>query len=160
MKYFIFIAFDGTGEVTVNIFTLHAMDVLCHNPVWIHNWLKCQISDTQKYISNGSKFDEWKSKPGVALFIYAQLAREYGWYNYNAVFRKYEELNPQLNSNQEKIDYWIMTFSRQVGHNLIPLFKFWGFPVSESTIDSLSDLQIPSITDEFIQLAPERYKIE
>ncbi len=154
-----FLAFEGTGEVTVNIFTLHAMDILCHQTPWIHNWLKNQISDTKNYISNGSKFNEWKQNPGIALFIYAQLAREYGWENYKSIFRQYEELNPKLKSNQEKIDYWIMTFSRQVGYNLIPLFKFWGFPISESTIDSLADLEIPSISDELIELAPERYTI-
>ncbi len=157
---FVFIAFDGTTEVTVNIFTLHAMNTLCNLPVWIHTWLKNQISETQKYISHGSKFDEWKQNPGIALYIYAQLAREYGWDSYKAVFRKYEELNPELKSNQEKMDYWIITFSRQVEYNLIPLFKFWGFPISQSTIDDLSDLEIPSITDELIELALERYTIE
>ncbi len=155
-----FTAFDGTVEVTVNIFTLHAMDTLCDLPVWIHSWLKDQIPDTQKYISHDSKFDKWKENPGVALFIYAQLAREYGWDSYKAVFRKYDELNSELKSNQKKIDYWIMTFSREVEYNLIPLFKFWNFPISQSTIDSLNDLEIPSITDELIELAPERYTIE
>jgi hypothetical protein len=93
--YFIILAFEGTGEVTVNIFTLHAMDILCHKTPWIHQWLKNQLPDTRKYISNGSKFHEWKQKPGVALFIYAQLAREYGWKNYKSIFEKYEELNPK-----------------------------------------------------------------
>ncbi|CAF4539274.1 unnamed protein product, partial [Rotaria magnacalcarata] len=31
--------FDGTGEVTVNIFTLHAMNIICHIQPWIHPWL-------------------------------------------------------------------------------------------------------------------------
>ncbi len=155
----LFVAFEGTGEVTVNIFTLHAMDVLCGLTPWMHDWLKGQMPEAEKYIKNGSKFDEWKQKAGVALFIYAQLAREYGWENYKAIFRKYDELNPTLKTNEEKIDYWIMTFSRHVGHNLIPLFQFWGFPVSKTTIDALADLEIPSITDELIELAPERYKI-
>jgi hypothetical protein len=93
--YFVILAFEGTGEVTVHIFTLHAMDILCHKTPWIHQWLKNQLPDTRKYISNGSKFHEWKQKPGVALFIYAQLAREYGWKNYKSIFEKYEELNPK-----------------------------------------------------------------
>jgi hypothetical protein len=153
------IAFDGTTEVTVNIFTLHAMDKICHHKPWIHDWLREQLADTYKYIKTGSKFAEWKQKAGVALFIYAQLAREYGWDSYKAVFRKYEETKPSLNSDQEKIDYWITIFSRQVGHNLIPLFKFWGFPVSQSTTDTLADLKIPSISDELIDTAPQRYSL-
>jgi alpha-L-fucosidase len=145
--------------VTVNIFTLHAIDKLCHKEPWIHSWLKNQLDDTYQYIGNGSKFSEWKEKPGVALFIYAQLIREYGWDSYKAVFRKYEETKPALNSNQDKMDYWIITFSRQVNHNLIPLFKFWGFPVSQSTIDALNNLEIPPISDIFIDRAPERYNL-
>ncbi|CAF3004510.1 unnamed protein product [Rotaria sp. Silwood2] len=151
--------FDGTGEVTVNIFTLHGMDKVCHLEPWIHSWLKDQMSSTKTYIEKGSNFNEWKEKPGVALFIYAQLAREYGWQSYKDVFRKYEQIQPTLNSDQEKMDYWITTFSRQVDHNLAPLFKFWGFPISKSTIDDLKKLPIPQIFDEFIQIAPERYSI-
>jgi hypothetical protein len=135
------------------------MDTICHREPWIHDWLKGQLNDAYQYIKNGSKFSEWKEKPGVALFIYAQLIREYGWDSYKAVFRKYEETKPILNSNQEKIDYWIKTFSRQVGYNLIPLFKFWGFPVSQSIIDTLNDLEIPLIRDILIDHAPERYNI-
>ena len=153
------VAFEGTGEVTVNIFTLHAMDKICQLKPWIHTWLKDQMSSTKKYIETGSKFDEWKEKPGVALFIYAQLIREYGWDNYKAIFRQYEKTQPDLHSEQEKMDYWITIFSRQVGQNLVPLFKFWGFPVSQSAIDNLQPLPIPEIFDEFIQIAPERYSI-
>ncbi len=159
LKKSFFIAFDGTGEVTVNIFTLHAMDKICHLQTWIHTWLKDQISSTKKYIEKGSKFSEWKEKPGVALFIYAQLVREYGWQNYKDVFRKYEKTQPNLDSDQEKMDHWITIFSRQVDYNLVPLFKFWGFPISKSTIDDLKPLPIPQIFDEFIQIAPERYSI-
>lgn len=158
--FFLFIAFEGTREVTTNIFTLYTMDIVCHQKIWIHPWLNGHLDNAKNYISNGSKFDEWKEKPGVALFIYTQLAREYGWDSYKEVFRKYAELNPKLETDEDKIDYWIEIFSRQVKQNLIPLFKFWGFPVSQSTIEKLSDLEIPKITDELIELAPERYTIE
>jgi hypothetical protein len=153
------IAFDGTVEVTVNIFTLHAMDTICHLKPWIHSWLQDQMSDTKEYIEKGSEFDQWKGNPGVALFIYAQLIREYGWDSYKAIFREYEETKPNLDSDQEKIDHWIMTFSKQVGYNLVPLFKFWGFPISDSTVDDLEELPIPEISDELIEIAPERYSV-
>jgi hypothetical protein len=135
------------------------MDKICHLKPWIHTWLKDQISSTKQYIEKGSNFDEWKENPGVALFIYAQLVREYGWESYKDIFRKYEQTRPSLGENQEKIDHWIRTFSQQVGHNLVPLFKFWGFPVSESTVNDLNELPIPQIFDDFIQIAPERYSI-
>ena len=121
--------------------------------------MKEQLSDAKEYIENGSNFDEWKEKAGVALFIYAQLIREYGWKSYRGVFREYEQKQPDLQSEQDKMDHWIATFSRHVGHNLVPLFKFWGFPVSESTVDDLDALPIPEISDEFIEMAPDRYSV-
>jgi hypothetical protein len=151
------VAFEGTDEVTVNIFSLHAMDIICHLKPWIHTWLEGQMEDTKKYIEEGSEFDQWKENPGVALFIYAQLVREYGWDSYKAVFREYEETKPTLESNQDKIDHWITTFSKQVGYNLVPLFKFWGFPISDSTVEELEELDVPEISDELIEIAPERY---
>ncbi|CAF2870793.1 unnamed protein product [Rotaria sp. Silwood2] len=146
-------------EVTVNIFTLHAMEVICKFQPWIHSWLDDKIEKARESIKNGTPFDEWKATAGVGLFVYAQLVREFGWDSYKAVFRQYEETKPTLNSDQEKIDHWITTFSRQVGHNLVPLFKFWGFPISQSTVDGLHDLPIREISDEFIQVAPERYQV-
>jgi hypothetical protein len=143
----------------VNIFTLHAMHTVCHLRPWLHSWLYNEIGVAKKYIDNGSKFDEWKESPGTGLFVYAQLVREYGWDNYKAVFRQYEQTQPDLHNNQEKMDHWIETFSRQVGYNLIPLFKFWGFPISQSTIDALQTFEIPMIADDFIEMAPERYQI-
>ena len=145
--------------MTVNIFTLHAMDSICKLQPWIHTWLQGQMKDTRKYIENGCHFEKWKEQPGVALFIYAQLAREYGWQNYKSVFRKYEQIEPSLDSDQQKMDFWIVTFSQQVGYNLVPLFKFWGFPISQSTIHDLESFPIPQIFDEFIQIASERYTI-
>jgi hypothetical protein len=153
------LAFEGTGEVTVNIFTLHAMDKVCDHPAWMHTWLQGQVDSTKQYIKDGSNFEEWKEMPGVALFIYAQLIREYGWESYKDIFREYEKTQPSLDSNQDKIDYWIAIFSRHVGHNLVPLFKFWGFPISSSTVDELQELPIPEIVDEFIEMAPERYTV-
>ena len=133
------------------------MDKVCHLEPWIHTWLQDQVSRTKQYIEQGSNFDEWKENPGVALFIYAQLVREYGWESYKDIFRKYENTQPSLDSDQEKMDYWIMMFSKQTGYNLVPLFKFWGFPISESTVNDLETFPIPQISDDFIQIAPERY---
>ncbi|CAF1174913.1 unnamed protein product [Rotaria sp. Silwood1] len=151
--------FSAAGEVAGNIFTLHAMDVICHFEPWIHSWLKEKVENAKEGIKKGTPFDAWTADAGVALFIYAQLAREFGWDSYKAVFRQYEETKPNLNSDQEKIDHWITTFSRQVEYNLVPLFKFWGFPISQSTIDDLDDLPLQEISDELIEIAPERYEV-
>lgn len=150
--------FNGTSEVTVNIFTLHAMEVLSNIKPWIHPWLQGQMTGTQQHLSSGADFEKWKQQAGIALFIYAQLVHEFGWDAYKSVFRTYEQTKPKLNSDQEKIDHWIITFSEQVGKNLVPLFKFWSFPVSQSTVDRLAKLPVHPMNDEIIQQAPDRYK--
>ncbi|CAF1025581.1 unnamed protein product [Didymodactylos carnosus] len=132
---------------------------VCNLKPWIHTWLKDQLDSTKKYIKNGSNFDQWKENPGVALFIYAQLSHEFGWDAYKEVFRIYEKTTPTLDDNQEKIDHWILTFSQTVGYNLVPLFKFWDFPISSSVKNSLSNLPIREINDELIKIAPNRYQL-
>lgn len=130
------------------------MDTLSHiRPGWDQE----KISRASEYLKNGAKFTEWKADPAIGLLIYTQLAREFGWDSYKSVFRHYENTKPDLSTDQQKIDYWIEAFSRQVQRNLVPLFKFWGIPVSASTVVALASLETPVISDELIQLAPDRY---
>lgn len=135
------------------------MNTVCHLPIWLHPWHQQQIHATTDYIRKGCSYGEWKNNPGIGFGIYAQLAREFGWDSYKKVFLIYENTRPNLATDQEKIDHWIITFSNVVNHNLVPLFRFWGIPVSHSTINALQHLEIPRITDIFIDLAPDRYHI-
>ncbi|CAF1267788.1 unnamed protein product [Rotaria sp. Silwood1] len=91
-------------------------------------------------------------------FSDGQLAREFGWDSFKAVFRTYEKAKPTVNSDQEKIDLWVEIFSQQVKKNLVPLFRFWGLTVSDATLNKLKDLEIPKITDKFIDVAPDKYQ--
>ena len=71
--------FSGTGEVTCNIFTLHAMEKLTGQKPWEHPWLVPARNTMKTYLKAGADFDEWKLKPSVALAIYAELARDMGF---------------------------------------------------------------------------------
>ena len=81
--------FDGTVEVTCNIFTLHAMETVCGQKPWIHSWLRNQLDAAQKYLTNGAVFETWKHEAGVGLCIYAQLVHTFGWSSYKSVFQRY-----------------------------------------------------------------------
>lgn len=135
------------------------MDKVCNKPTWLHSSLAAHLGNAKKHIEQGAKFSEWGKQPFVALFVYAQLVREFGWDAYKQVFRQYEQEKPALDTDQKKMDYWIIKFSKQVGKNLVPLFKFWDWPISESTINELSGLEIAKIDDELIQVAPSRYSL-
>ncbi|KXJ20900.1 TRPM8 channel-associated factor homolog [Exaiptasia diaphana] len=136
--------FDGTTEVTCNIFTLHAMQMVSGRKPWIHSWLQGQLTETYNYLSNGTNFDDWKESPGVALFIYAQLIQAFGWDSFKTLFRKYTNESIQPESNQEKIDLWFSLFSEVVGYNILPMAMFWGIPITESVSELLqaSDLKL------------------
>src|SRR6218665_1797693 len=131
--------FKGTGEVTVNIFTLYAMDEICHLEPWIHKWLQRKLSSTEKFLKNGTDFQVWKSSPGVALFVYAQLAHEFGWESYRKVFRRYLVMSDieRPTIDQQKIDTWFSMFSEIVGCNLAPLASFWNIPLSLDAVGQL-----------------------
>lgn len=135
--------FDGTSEVTVNIFTLYAMETLCGKKAWIHDWLKPHVDNApSKYLEKGADFCRWKQDAGLALVIYAQLANAFGWGCYKGVMRRYQNLkcSEKPRSDQDKIDSWFLIFSRECGYNLSAIAYFWGIPISEKGEKSLDSL--------------------
>ena len=99
---------------------------------------KCKLYQTSSKLLNdffqgGADFKTWSSKPGVALFVYAQLARDFGWDSYKKVFRIYNDLpkDSHPKTKEDKINLWVTTFSEVVKKNLSPLFDFWGWPIKE-----------------------------
>jgi hypothetical protein len=150
---------EGTGEVTVNIFTLHAMDTKCGLKPWIHPWLAGHMSDVRKYLEDGADFEEWKSDPGVALTIYAQQARDFGWEPFKKVFREYETLPccEQPTNYEDKVRQWMVRFSLATGRNLCPAFEFWGFPYTDQASGFVEDLPPYLPADETTKdMAPDR----
>ncbi|ESO02575.1 hypothetical protein HELRODRAFT_150637, partial [Helobdella robusta] len=123
--------FEGTGEVTVNIFTLYAMKQIGNMETWIHPWLKKHVEAGIKYVNHGADFNTWKKEPGTALLIYAQLVNAFGWSIFKQVFRRYQNLPAveKPKNNQEKMDKWFVIFSEECKFNLAPLAIYWGFPI-------------------------------
>ncbi|XP_066296501.1 TRPM8 channel-associated factor 1-like [Branchiostoma lanceolatum] len=130
--------FEGTTEVTCNIFTLHAMHTLVGIDPWRHPWLRNQWKDIHQYLKKPC-YNAWKENPGVGLGVYAQLAHHFGWEPYRKVFREYERDVHPPSDNQDKIDRWIVRFSRTVRRNLVPLFEFWGLSAGETAKADVSE---------------------
>jgi hypothetical protein len=135
--------FEGTTEVTCNLFSLHAIDTVCtpkpgtrghggvDNPPSLANYLKA-----------GAPFDRWKREPFLALHMYVQLEKAFGWETYKKVFAEYRALpeSQRPKTDQEKRDQWMVRFSRACGKNLGPFFIAWGVPTTEIARESLSGL--------------------
>lgn len=135
--------FEGTGEVTVNLFTLYVYDnVIKKRPddrLFAGEDLEERMS---KHKQDGSNYREWREDAFMALAIYMQMQERFGWSTFKRVFAEYRALpnSERPKSDRAKRDQWMTRFSRAAGTNLSPLFEEWNIPISQSAIDSLSDL--------------------
>ena len=138
--------FDGTVEVTVNLFTLYVYEHLCGIPV-AQNWrgsAAFRAEQMARYDFDHPDFERWKRDPFLALVMYEQLQQAFGWDAYRQVFATYRTLREEERprSDDEKRDQWMVRFSRQVGYNLGPFFETWGVPTSRAARDSIADLPV------------------
>ena len=159
---------EGTIEVTCNIFTLHAMDVVSGVKPWIHPWIMDEMSTVIEAIQSDNPYRKWKEDARVGLMIYAQLQLAFGWDPYKTVFREYEDMEESYKpkGNQAKIDTWVEKFSETVQRNLCPLYDLWAIPVSEKTQRKLKflapflpDDDITKTVPEKVQMIREKYRI-
>lgn len=132
--------FDGTGEVTCNLFTLYVMEKLCGIPPTEHPRTNAEAIRAQwlKHYGKGPDWNVWKSQPFLALAMYAQLQAEFGWEPFQKIFKEYRELPDQGRnmSQQERMDQWCVRFGKETGRNLAPFFQAWGMPLSPSAIQA------------------------
>eukprot|EP00049_Salpingoeca_infusionum_P014295 m.267342 g.267342 ORF g.267342 m.267342 type:complete len:470 (+) comp15635_c0_seq4:1402-2811(+) len=129
--------FEGTGEVTVNFFTLYSMDTLIGiDPIW-HPWLQKHLQKAMQYLKEceaESAREElfasvWQHKPGVALVTFALLQHRYGWEAFHQFFAEYDKMERKPNHTTDQIAVFIHTFSRVVNKDLRPYFARWGWPM-------------------------------
>ncbi|MHC4813985.1 MAG: M60 family metallopeptidase [Planctomycetota bacterium] len=134
--------FGGTGEVTCNLFTLFLMERFTGVAPKDNPRMTKQLAFVTRHVAAGAPFDQWKSKPFLALYMYMQLQREFGWEAFQKVFAVYRDLpaSSRPKGDADKRDQWMVRFSRTVGHNLGPFFERWGVPTSAAARKSIVDL--------------------
>lgn len=135
--------FDGTGEVTCNLFSMYILEEVCGLPKEQgHGAVADRAKRMQKYFAQPPTFDRWKADPFTALVMYAQMREAFGWEAYKKVFAEYRALPRELRprSEEQKRDQWMVRMSRTVGHDLGPFFQAWGVPTSEDARASIRDL--------------------
>lgn len=135
--------FDGTVEVTCNLFALHAIDTLCTTKDGSrgHGGVDKPPS-VRKHIETGKDFQKWKADPFLALQFYIMLQDEFGWETFQKVFAEYQTLkkDERPRNDDEKRDQWMVRFSRACGKDLGPYFEAWGVPVSASAREAIAEL--------------------
>ena len=142
--------FDGTGEVTVNLFTLYIIEtVVGRVPGYKVRWTDEELADIfRKHRASGASFEKWKSDPFLALAMYVQLQKAFGWDAFKKVFAEYRNLpqEERPKNDAEKRDQWMVRFSRAVGKDFGPFFQAWGVPVSSSARNSIRNLPVWNFT--------------
>ena len=134
--------FDGTGEVTCNLFSLFVIEKL-GGPKPIANERFTQTPRAlAKYRKDGANFAKWKSDPFLALYMYAQLQDEFGWSTFQKVFAGYRDAakGELPKGDDAERDQWLVRFSKTAGKNLAPFFRSWGVPFSAEAEKSLAGL--------------------
>jgi hypothetical protein len=139
--------FEGSVEVTVNIFSLHAGQLVVGKDIVDQTWPRHTIPIFKKYFSKTPTYDDWSNDHGMALMTFAQLIRHFGWQSMRKFMHDYEvdikagHSDKLPKNNQDKIDQWVLRYSRIVGRNIKPQFQMFGLPVSDKLDEQLRGLE-------------------
>jgi hypothetical protein len=140
--------FDGTGEVTNNIFSVYGNEMLNGLTPETYGDAHPNLAPAKmreeigKYVAAGAQFSEWKENPFLALSMYMQLRIAFGWEPFKHVFAEYRALgrDEHPKTDLDKRDQWMIRFSHAVNKNLGPFFQAWGVPTSDAARQSIADL--------------------
>ncbi|MBT4820290.1 MAG: hypothetical protein HON70_31575, partial [Lentisphaerae bacterium] len=78
--------FSGTGEVTVNLFSLYILATCCPGAPRHKAADPAAVSRlADEHLRSGADFSRWKSKPFTALAMYSQVVEAFGWEPLKAV---------------------------------------------------------------------------
>ena len=133
--------FDGTVEVTCNLYSLYCFEKLCKDSP-LHESIRPDAIQrhAKKYFAGGRKYETWKDEPFTALIMYKQLKDEFGWDAFTKAFAKYHELKLRPRGDAAERDEWLIQMSAATGKNLGPFFEHWGVPTSEAARKKVADL--------------------
>ncbi|QOJ01570.1 MAG: hypothetical protein HRU70_14215 [Phycisphaeraceae bacterium] len=136
--------FDGTVEVTCNLFTLYILERVCGIPPAQTGRVLGDAGKRLmgKHLAGGARFEVWKQDPFVALQMYAQVQEAFGWDPIKAVIAEYRALPPgeRPRTEEQKRDQWMVRLSRAVGRDLGPFFVAWGVPTGDAARASIAGL--------------------
>lgn len=131
---------EGTSEVTVNIFTLMAIDKISGCNFRENGFATARTladAKVRQWVASGKKFDAWKKDYFLALELYARLIETYGWDTLATVFGRYRRegfVRPK--NDAEKWDVFAREFSQETKTDLAAVLQQWSIPVSASVAAS------------------------
>jgi len=138
--------FSGTGEVTVNIFTVYALHRINGYPLdheVMRTSPKVAWDRFERHKAEGAPFDKWKSDPFLALQTYAMLWHAFGFETFHKVFDRYRLLpsGDRPRTDDAKRDLFMVMFSEAVNRDLSGYFRDWGVPISQQAVSRVAGLE-------------------
>lgn len=128
--------FPGTGEVTVNLYTMYVYDKVLGKGLFNHDNLKTKedvMKRIKAYLADNPSYEKWSADPFLALSMYVQIIDRFGWESILNVHRAYRSMPTARypKSDQDKRDMWFLHICRSTKSNLSKFFETWKVPVSE-----------------------------
>ena len=133
---------DGTGEVTVNLFTLYAIESVAGADVReerFYTGTGRSAGRVKNWVSKGKRFEDWKRDPFLALEMYLRIKEAYGWEVYKKTFARYRERGfARPRNDHERWQIFAREMSKTANVNLAAVMAAWSLPISESTLKECS----------------------
>ena len=142
--------FDGSVEITVNLFSMHTFYTMLGQNVTEIEWLRGQEQQITEYFDSTQSYDLWKKRCGVGLYTFALLIKHFGWEALYTFLKNYEDdivngASTLPKDNQEKIDQWVIRYSNIINYNIKNYFSMFGLPVSDNIDEQLLGFESLSI---------------
>ena len=132
----------GTTETGCNFASVYLMEELVgvegHGAVDPEQ----RAARMEAYFDDGSNISNWSV--WVALDTFLIVKEEWTWQPITDALTVYYDLPAsQVPSNDvEEFNAWVLHLSEASGYNLAPYHSAWGFPLEQSTFDSLDHLPV------------------
>eukprot|EP00298_Acanthocystis_sp_HF-20_P015879 c21302_g1_i2.p1 GENE.c21302_g1_i2~~c21302_g1_i2.p1 ORF type:complete len:702 (+),score=301.34 c21302_g1_i2:88-2193(+) len=138
---------DGTTEVTVNLFTLHAFHTVNNlttsqaRPGWN------RVTDRNTYFAawpTRPNYSTWKSSPFLALDTFVLLQEAFTWSLYKTFFVEYYQVPSSSwpSDDAGRRGELVKRLSTISGYNLYPYFDTWGVTINSTYISSVANLPV------------------
>jgi hypothetical protein len=129
--------YPGTGEVTVNLFSMYVYDKVLKKGIYNHENIPdfaTVVKKIKAYMADKPSYEKWSADPFLALSMYIQIIDHFGWEPIFAANTTYRQLPKESypKTDQEKRDLWFDTICKATNSNLTRFFDTWKIPVSDA----------------------------
>ncbi|KAF7257781.1 hypothetical protein EG68_07288 [Paragonimus skrjabini miyazakii] len=124
---------DVTNELYIPLVQKHLLNIPAYN-IGVYPGLS--YSEIHQLVNN------WKDRTyrGVQLSYYNLLGHYFGEGLVGNVLSKKVADGMGLESEADKIHYWVKAVSFESGYNLVPFHRLWQFPMNQSTVNATQHL--------------------